>query len=142
MNAEGIMSKVTRFEDLITWQKARELTHIIFALTKSDEFSRDYAFKDQVCRAVISVPANIAEGFERDGNREFVKFLSIAKGSAGEVRSLLYLALDLGYISSEQMDEAIALSLETAKLIGGLMRYLQESNKKGRKFKQHDEKDQ
>ncbi len=136
------MSKVTRFEDLITWQKARELTHIILALTKSSEFSRDYAFKDQLCRAVISVPANIAEGFERDGNKEFVKFLSIAKGSAGEVRSLLYLALDFGYISSEQMDEAIALSLETARLIGGLIRYIQGSNKRGRKFKQQDEKDQ
>jgi len=135
------MSKVTRFEDLITWQKARELTHIILALTKSSEFSRDYAFKDQLCRAVISVPANIAEGFERDGNREFVKFLSIAKGSAGEVRSLLYLALDFGYISSEQMDEALVLSLETARLIGGLIRYIQGSNKKGRKFHERDEKD-
>ena len=136
------MSKVTRFEDLITWQKARELTHIILALTKSSEFSRDYAFKDQLCRAVISVPANIAEGFERDGNKEFVKFLSIAKGSAGEVRSLLYLALDFGYISSEQMDEALAISLETARLIGGLIRYIQGSNKKGRKFQKQDEKDQ
>ena len=139
MNAEEIMSKVTRFEDLITWQKARELTHIILALTKSSEFSRDYAFKDQLCRAVISVPANIAEGFERDGNKEFVKFLSIAKGSAGEVRSLLYLALDFGYISSEQMDEALVLSLETARLIGGLIRYIQGSNKKGRKFQNQDD---
>ena len=136
------MSKVTRFEDLITCQKARELTHIIFALTKSGGFSRDFRLKDQVCRAVISVPANIAEGFERDGNREFVKFLSIAKGSAGEVRSLLYLALDLGYISSEQMNEAEALSLETSRLIGGLIRYIQGSNKRGRKFQKQDEKDQ
>ena len=136
------MSKVTRFEDLITWQKARELTRIIFTLTKSDGFSRNFPLKDQMSRAVISVPANIAEGFERDGNREFVKFLSIAKGSAGEVRSLLYLALDLGYISSEQMDEAIALSLETARLIGGLTRYLQDSNKKERKFKKVNENDQ
>ncbi len=128
------MSKVTRFEDLITWQKAIELTGIIFALTKSDKFSRDLQLKDQMCRAVISVPANIAEGFERDGNREFVKFLSIAKGSAGEVRSLLYLALDLDYISPEQMNDAKALSIETAKLIGGLIRYVQGSNKRGRKF--------
>ncbi len=128
------MSKVTRFEDLITWQKAIELTGIIFALTKSDKFSRDLQLKDQMCRAVISVPANIAEGFERDGNREFVKFLSIAKGSAGEVRSLLYLALDLDYISPEQMNDAKALSIETAKLIGGMIRYVQGSNKRGRKF--------
>ena len=136
------MSKITRFEDLLTWQKARELTRVILALTKSDEFSRDFALKDQLCRAVISVPANIAEGFERDGNREFVKFLSIAKGSAGEVRSLLYLAMDLGYISSDQMDESITLSLETARLIGGMIRYIQGSNKKGRKFKNQGEKDQ
>ena len=136
------MSKITRFEDLLTWQKARELTRVILTLTKSDEFSRDFALKDQLCRAVISVPANIAEGFERDGNREFVKFLSIAKGSAGEVRSLLYLALDHGYISSDQMDESIALSLETARLIGGMIRYIQGSNKKGRKFKNQEEKDQ
>jgi four helix bundle protein len=142
MNAEGFMSLVKRFEDLITWQKARELTRIIFVLTKSGGFSRDYQLKDQVCRAVISVPANIAEGFERDGNREFVKFLSIAKGSAGEVRSLLYLALDLGYISSEQMNEANDLSLETARLIGGLIRYIQGSNKMGRKFKKQDESGQ
>ncbi len=136
------MSKITRFEDLLTWQKARELTRVILALTKSDEFFQDFALKDQLCRAVISVPANIAEGFERDGNREFVKFLSIAKGSAGEVRSLLYLALDLGYISSDQMDESITLSLETARLIGGMIRYIQGSNKKGRKFKNQGEKDQ
>ena len=136
------MSKITRFEDLLTWQKAREFTRVILTLTKSDEFSRDFALKDQLRRAAISVPANIAEGFERDGNREFVKFLSIAKGSAGEVRSLLYLALDLGYISSDQMDESIALSLETARLIGGMIRYIQGSNKKGRKFKNQEEKDQ
>ncbi|MDF1526635.1 MAG: four helix bundle protein [bacterium] len=95
------MSKITRFEDLLTWQKARELIRVILTLTKSEEFSRDFALKNQLCRAVISVPANIAEGFERDGNREFVKFLSMAKGSAGELRSLLHLALDHGYISSE-----------------------------------------
>jgi four helix bundle protein len=136
------MSKITRFEDLLTWQKAREFTRVILTLTKSDKFSRDFALKDQLSRAVISVPANIAEGFERDGNREFVKFLSIAKGSTGEVRSLLYLASDLDYISSDQMDESIALSLETARLIGGMIRYIQSSNKKGRKFKSREEKGQ
>ena len=132
------MSKVICFEDLIAWQKARRLTGIIFRLTKSEPFTRNFALKDQLCRAVISVPANIAEGFERDGNKEFIKFLSIAKGSVGEVRSLLHLATDLEYISPEQMDEARALALETARLIGGLMRYLQESDKKGKKFKKDD----
>ena len=135
------MSKITRFEDLLTWQKARDLTSVIFRLTKSDDFSKNFTLKDQLCRAAISVPANIAEGFERDGNKEFLKFLSIAKGSAGEVRSLLYLAADLGYISSDQMDEATTLSLETARLIGGLMGYLQSSNKKGKKFKKAEEMD-
>jgi four helix bundle protein len=97
------MSKVTCFEDLIAWQKSVELTRIIIALAGSDRFSRDLPLKNQICRAVFSIPANIAEGVELDGNREFVKYLSIAKGSAGEVRSLLYLALDMEYISKEQM---------------------------------------
>jgi len=133
------MSKVTCFEDLITWQKACDLKGVIYHLSKSEDFSKDFTLKDQICRAVIPVPANIAEGFERDGNKEFLKFLSIAKGSAGEVRSLLYLAVDLEYISPDQMAKALALSLETAKLIGGLMRYLQSSNRKGKKFRKDDE---
>ena len=136
---EVYVSKVICFEDLIAWQKARQLTSIIFRLTKSEPFTRNFTLKDQLCRAAISVPANIAEGFERDGNKEFIKFLSIAKGSVGEVRSLLYLAKDFEYISPEQMDETRALTLETARLIGGLMRYLQKSDKKGKKFKKAEE---
>lgn len=128
------MPKVTCFEDLIAWQKARELTSKIMDLTKSEELSKNYALKDQLCRAAISVSTNIAEGFERDGNKEFIKFLSIAKGSVGEVRSLLYLAQDQGHITREQMERSISLSLETARLIGGLIRYLKSSDKKGAKF--------
>ncbi|MGD8353905.1 MAG: four helix bundle protein [Pseudomonadota bacterium] len=129
------MSKVTCFEDLIAWQKARTLAGVIIRLTKGEGISENYGLKDQLCRAAISIPANIAEGFELDGNREFLKFLSIAKGSAGEVRSLLHISFDLGYITRENMKKTMELALETSRLIGGLMRNILNSNKKGRKFK-------
>ena len=128
------MNRITRFEDLIAWQKARKLNGFVFALTRTGRFAADYRLSDQICRAAISVAANIAEGFERDGNREFVKFLSIAKGSAGEVRSHLHLAHDMGYVSDTQRDEASELSLEVARLIGGLIRSIQNSGQKGRRF--------
>lgn len=133
------MSKIACFEDLIAWQKSRELSTTIFRMIKSDRFSKNYALKDQLCRAVISVSANIAEGYERDGNKEFIKHLSIAKGSVGEVRSLLYMAVDLECISLKQMDEIKSLSLETARLIGGLISYIQRSNMKGKKFRTAEE---
>ena len=129
------MPKIFRFEDLIAWQKAHELASRVFHLIKSMNQPNNYVLRDQLTRAAVSVPANIAEGFEVDGNREFLKFLSIAKGSAGEVRSLLFLAADLGYISCEQKEELGELSLEVSRLIGGLMRYLLSSDKKGVKFK-------
>jgi four helix bundle protein len=113
------MTKVTRFEDLIAWQKAK-----------------DFALKDQMRRSTISIPAIIAEGFERDGNKEFIKFLSIAKGSAGELRSHLLLALDQGYLSNSDYEPIEILLLETSRLIGGLMNYLKMTEKKGRKFKE------
>lgn len=128
------MPEIKCFEDLVAWQKARELALVIDELTKTERLSRNFPLKDQLSRAAISVSSNIAEGFELDGNREFIKFLSIAKGSVGEVRSLLNLALDQGYITREQMERSISLSLETAKLIGGIIRYLRSSDKKGAKF--------
>ncbi len=88
------MSKIYRFEDLEAWKIARELTKEVYRTSKNDLFIRDYGLPDQICRASVSVMSNIAEGFERDGNKEFVNFLSIAKGSSGEVRSQLYVALD------------------------------------------------
>ncbi len=129
------MSKVTCFEDLIAWQRARELAQCISLLIKSGPLAGDFIFKDQIRRSAISIPANIAEGFERDGNKEFVKFLSIAKGSAGELRSHLILARDQECISSSEYNTTEVLLLETSRLIGGLMNYLKRTEKKGKKFK-------
>ena len=89
------MATVSRFEELGAWQKARELVDRVYRMTASGELARDFALRDQIRRAVLSIPSNIAEGFERGGRAEFLQFLSIAKGSAGEVRTQLYLALAL-----------------------------------------------
>ena len=86
--------KVERLEDLNIWQRARKMTQEIYTITEKPKFSKDYALKDQIRRAGVSVMSNIAEGFERGSNKEFVQFLYIAKGSIGEVRSQLYVALD------------------------------------------------
>jgi four helix bundle protein len=96
------MATIRQFEDILSWQKARDLTREIYTATRKDEFSKDFALKDQIRRAAISITSNIAEGFERDGSREFVQFLSHAKGSCGEVRSQLYLALDAGYLKEDE----------------------------------------
>ena len=93
--------KATSFEELKIWQNARELTKEIYVITRLPEFSKDYRFVGQITAAMGSVMDNIAEGFERDGNKEFLQFLSIAKGSCGEVRSQIYRAYDVGYINEE-----------------------------------------
>ena len=91
--------------------------------------------RDQIRRATISIGSNIAEGFERGGDKEFVQFLAVAKGSCGEVRSQLYVALDQGYIDSEQFKQIYEKLVETSRLIGGLMKYLQQPGLRGSKFK-------
>lgn len=113
--------KIEKFEDIIAWQKSKKLiTDIYLVLTSC----RDYSFKDQIQRAVISIMNNIAEGFERRTNKELVNFLYIAKGSCGEVRSMLYLALDLKYISNEQQNRLIDQCVEVSKIISGLIKTL------------------
>ena len=112
--------KIERFEDLIAWQKARSLTAKIYEQTKDGDFSRDFGLKDQIRRAVVSVMSNIAEGFERNRQKEFHQFLSIAKGSCAEVRSQLYIALDAGYIDDSQFKELMANAEEVGRIIGGL----------------------
>jgi four helix bundle protein len=114
------MSRVEKFEDLIAWQKARILTAEIYRLTKQAGFARDYGLKNQIERASVSIMSNIAEGFERNRRTEFHQFLSVAKASCAEVRSQLYVALDIGYIDQIQFDQAISLAEEVAKIIGGL----------------------
>ena len=95
------MAVFKTFEEINAWQNARELVKDVYAMTGSGDFSKDYGLKDQIQRASISICSNIAEGFERRGNKEFINFLWIAKGSAAEVCSQLYNARDLGYITDK-----------------------------------------
>ena len=127
--------KVTQFEDVDAWKKARELVKIIYKTTAGGDFSRDFGLRDQIRRAAVSVMSNVAEGFERGGNREFQQFLSVAKGSAGEVKSQLYVALDAGHIDQKDFDHIYQLADETGRLIGGFLRYLSQSDHRGSKFK-------
>ena len=99
------MAKFTRFEDMVVWQDGRELVRRIYAITKTEAFSKDWGLKDQIQRAAVSICSNIAEGYERSGNKEFAKFLWIAKGSAGEVASQLYHALDNNYLDQQTFSE-------------------------------------
>jgi four helix bundle protein len=118
------MATFARFEDIEAWQMGRELTWRIYAVTRSPEFARDLALRDQIRRAAISITSNIAEGFERGTAREFAHYLRIAKGSAGEVGSQLYCALDEGYLPHEEFEELYALARRTGQKLGALLRYL------------------
>jgi four helix bundle protein len=111
---------ISKFEELIAWQKSRELVTVIYKVTNGKEFSRDFGLRDQIQRAAVSIMSNIAEGFERAGRAEFHQFLVIAKGSCAEVRSQLYIALDIGYISKTEFDSIHAMAVETSRIIGGL----------------------
>ncbi len=112
--------KVSRFEDIIAWQKARGLTARIYQVTGQGRFDRDFGLKDQIRRAAVSMMSNIAEGFERGKPSEFHQFLSVAKGSCAELRSQLYIASDAGYISREVFDELMATATEVGRIVGGL----------------------
>jgi four helix bundle protein len=126
---------IQNFEDLNVWQRARELVKLIYELTKEKIFSRDYSLVDQIRRSSISVLSNIAEGFERGSNKEFIQFLYIAKGSCGEVRSQLYVALDQRYISEEDFSKCKEFCMKISGMIGNLINYLKTSNIRGAKHK-------
>jgi four helix bundle protein len=132
------MAKIERFEDLTSWQKARELNHFVYNASKKGAFAKDFGLRDQMRRASVSVMSNIAEGFERGGDREFIQFLSNAKGSCGEVRSQLYAALDEEYLTQGEFDELCKLCLDVSRLISGFMTYLRRSELRGSKFKSDD----
>lgn len=110
------VATITRFEDLQVWQKARHLLTDIHRLVSIGKMSKDFVFKDQLWRAALSIMNNIAEGFARRTDREFSHFLSIARGSVTEIQSMLYAAMDLGYVSKEQFDSLYAVSGEISKM--------------------------
>jgi four helix bundle protein len=119
------MGKFNSFEDIIAWQKARVLNKEIYDITNtSDLFARDYALRDQIRRASISISSNIAEGFERETAKEFIRFLYVAKASAGEFRSQLYLAIDLDYIKNDVFKNLKTKANDVSRLISGLIKYL------------------
>lgn len=128
------MATIQRFEDIEAWKKARELTKRVYSITRQGPLSRDYGLCNQIRRACVSVMSNIAEGFERDGNGEFKQFLAIAKGSAGEVRSQLYVLLDGGYVTQMEFEELFAISSDTVRLLSGFIKYLQSTELQGRKY--------
>src|SRR5436190_23162663 len=129
------MGTIRRFEDIEAWKRGRELRRAIYMHSKRGEFARDFALKDQIRRAAISITSNIAEGFERGGNKEFIQFLSNAKGSAGEVRDQLYVALDERYISEADFNSLQENCFEVGRLIAGFMDYLLQSEMRGPKFR-------
>ena len=114
------MKKIKIFEDLIAWQKARELTKEIYSVTTYGKFEKDFGLRNQIQRACVSIMSNIAEGFDRASRAEFHQYLVIAKGSCAEVRSQLYVAYDVGYVSNNEFDKLKKLTEELSKIIGGL----------------------
>lgn len=129
------MGTFKSFEDIDAWKKARELTRSVYKATAKGTFARDYSLRDQIRRASVSVMSNVAEGHGRGGRKEFLQFLSMAQGSTNEVCSHLYVALDLGYIDDEQFRALTGLAHESARLVGGLSRYLRTTEIKGHKFR-------
>ena len=127
--------KIKKFEDLESWKKARSLTNKVYEATAQGGFSRDFGLKDQIRRASISILSNIAEGFERGGDKEFLQFLAVAKGSCGEVRSQLYIAVDQGYLTQDLFESLVDRAGEIGRMISGLMKYLQKSELKGSKYR-------
>jgi four helix bundle protein len=118
------MALIKRFEDILAWQEARKLVQDIYQITRDGAFAKDFGLRDQIQRAAVSVMANIAEGFDCESHLEFARFLGIARRSAIEVQSLLYAALDIGYISEEIFSREFAQANKAKALIGGLKKSL------------------
>ena len=126
-------TRVNTFEDLIAWQKARELTRAIYRATSHGRLASDSALRDQLRRASASVMANIAEGFERGRRTEFHQFLSVAKGSCAEVRSLLHVASDAGFLTTESFKHLLELALSVSRLLARLRTAVAKQRDAGRK---------
>ena len=129
------MATFKKFEEIECWKKARELTRRVYELSGKASFGRDFGLRDQIRRVAVSIMSNIAEGYDRSARGEFIQFLATAKGSAAEVRSQLYVAVDQGHIGESDFTEVSALAAETGRMVGGLMNYLRGSRYKGTKYK-------
>ena len=128
------MATINRFEDLIAWQKARKLAATVYTASRKGAFAKDFSLADQIRRAAVSIGSNIAEGFDRGNNKEFITFLGIAKGSAAEVRSQFYTAFDVGHLSDCEFEELKSMAEETAKVINGLLTTLRNSTIAGARY--------
>lgn len=129
------MSSFQKFEDIEAWKLARALANRIYDVTAKGIFNHDYGLRDQIRRASVSIVSNIAEGYEGDGDKEFLQFLFVAKGSCGEVRAQLYLAHDRRYLTDEEFCELSQKALQLSRVIFGLIKYLRQSQITGRKYK-------
>lgn len=129
------MAVAKRFEDLDVWIAAKDASVMIYKITENESLRKDFGLKDQIRRASISIISNIAEGFERNGNKEFIQFLSIAKGSAGEVRAQLYIIKELEFINEEEFILLNEKVTQVSKMLSGFINYLKQSELKGTKFK-------
>lgn len=128
------MATIKSFEDLEVWKRARKLSQRIYELTLQGSFAKDFALRNQINESSGSVMDNIAEGFERGGNKEFIVFLGYSKGSAGECSSQLYRASDRNHITAELFQELNNESVEIGKMLGGLIQHLKTSPFRGSKF--------
>jgi four helix bundle protein len=121
--------RIERFEDIKAWQEARKLTSKIYGITKSSQFMKDFGLQDQIRRASVSVMANIAEGFGRSSNKEFIQFLNYASSSNLELQSHLYVALDQNYITGEKFNEIYKKAKDVGNLVNGFIAYLKKASK-------------
>jgi four helix bundle protein len=128
------MAKIEKFEDILSWKRSRELTKQIYEVTSAGAFRRDFGLRDQIRKASVSILSNIAEGFERGGDREFLQFLAVAKGSCGEVRAQLYVAYDQGYVALDKFEALCNVATDVSGLLSGFMKYLNQSELRGHKY--------
>ena len=127
------MATIERFEDIKAWQEARVLTKQIYLLTSTGDIARDFGLRDQLRRSAVSIVSNIAEGFGRGGDKEFIQFLYIAKGSCGELRAQLYVAHDAGYLAPQDWHQLNEQCQQISKMLSGFIHYLKSSPMRGNK---------
>ena len=129
------MATFKKFEEIEAWKKSRELTRKVYGTSNQSPFARDFGLRDQIRSAALSIMSNIAEGHDRSGTAEFIQFLAIAKGSAAEIQSQLFVALDQEHIDQQAFEQLKALANETGRMIGGLIAYLRKTQYRGTKYK-------